>query len=137
MISVSVKNSIKFPELKLQNDLRIIARDIVIKIMVQNILQQKSLDEGTLLPNSPKYTAQKKKKGLSDKVLIATRKLIRSFIYEDKGKSAVIITLNSDRKDIGGYLQNDMGKNFFGVSTRMERSAMNYMNKKIKEKLNA
>lgn len=134
MIKVEVKNNIVFPKFNFQDDLRIVARDIVIPIMVENINNQVSLNETPLPPNNPKYTEQKRKKGLSTKILIATGKLFRSFIYRDKGKSSVIVTLNNERKDIGSYLE-DMGKHFFGVSTRMEKSALNYMNNKIKDKL--
>lgn len=77
--------------------------------------------------------------GFSSKTLFETGKLFRSFISMTKGKSSVVVTLRNDRKDVGQALQIDgVGKkkkkfNFFGISTRMEESAMNYMRKRVKE----
>lgn len=133
-MGVTIKNTIKFPKFTFQEDLRIIASRIFIPIMQENIENQVALDGGALKPNNPKYTLNKVRKGLSPKILIATGQLRSGFIYKDKGKNTVIVTLNSNRKTIGGYLQ-DMGKNFFGISTRMENSAIKYMKDKINEAL--
>lgn len=133
-MGVTIKNTISFPKFTFQEDLRIIASRIFIPIMQQNIDNQVALDGGALKPNNPNYTINKVKRGLSPKILIATGMLRSGFIYKDKGKNSVIVTLRSDRRSIGGYLQ-DMGKNFFGISTRMENSAVKYMKDKINEAL--
>jgi hypothetical protein len=134
MIAITTKFNMNFPKFQFQEDLRVVANRIIIPIIAENIDNQVSLNESPLPPNSLKYTAYKRKKGLSDQILIATGKLRTSFFSKDKGKNSVIITLKNERKRIGGYLE-DMGKHFFGISTRMEESAMNYMNKRVKESI--
>lgn len=132
MIALKVKFDPKFPEINFQEELKVVARDIIIPIMQQNIENQVSLNEGILKPNDPKYTAWKAKKGLDQRILIAKGDLRSSFIYKAKGKRSVIVTLKAKRLLIGRYLE-EMGKSFFGVSTRMKQSAMNYMKKRIKD----
>lgn len=137
MIMISTKFNMNFPKFNFQEDLRVVANAIIIPIIAENINNQVALNEGILKPNNPKYTAWKRAHGLSDKILIATGKLYRSLFSKDKGKNSVVVTLKNDRKEIGGYLQNNLGKNFFGISSRMEKNAMKYMEKKIKDELNA
>lgn len=138
MINIKIKNSIKFPsELIVQDDLERVAEDIFIPILKNNIDQEVDLQEKRYRPNTLKYTERKRKTGLSTKVLTATGRLRNSLFSLKQGKSKIIISLRGDRKEIGGYLQNDMGLNFFGISTRMERAAIDYMKEKIEKVVNA
>lgn len=132
MIRMTVKDKISFPKILIQDDLLKISNQIFIPIMAEGIDKQVAIDGGALKPNSPKYTRYKIKKGLSPKILIATGELRRSFVAKKKGKNAVVVTLNKERKTIGSYLE-DMGKHFFGINKRMENSAVNYMKNKIRE----
>lgn len=139
MSGITIKNNIKFPKIFLRDDLKFIADRIFIPSIQRNIYAQVTLDEKPLPELEPSTVAIKKRKGLRPEKLIAEGKLVRSFFSENKGQNAVIVTLNSDRKDIGGYLQLEgVGKkkkkfNFFGISSRMERDAINYLKKRIKE----
>ena len=138
MINMQIKNNLKFPkDILIQDDLVHIADDIFIPIMKNNIDQEVDLQEKHFRPNTAKYTERKRKTGLSTKVLTATSRLRNSFYSIKQGKSTVVITLKSDRKEIGGYLQNDMGLNFFGISTRMEKAAMGYITDKINRVVDA
>lgn len=134
MITATVKNNLKFPKFHFQEDLRFIAEQQFIPRLKQYIEKQVGVDESPLLPNNPKYTMRKIAKGLNPKILMATGTLHESFYSYNRGKNMVVITLGSDRKKIGGYLV-DMGKNFFGISSRMEQDAMNYMERKIDENI--
>jgi len=132
MIKAEVKGSIKFPPLALKKDLQFVAERIIVPILQSNIEKQIALDERPLKPNDPKYTERKIKKGLRPEILIATGKLRRDFFVADAGPYAVKVRIHPERSKIGVYLM-DMGKNFFGVSTRMEENAMTYMKKRIRE----
>lgn len=142
MIMMNTKINLNFPKFKFQDDLRNVATQIVIPILAENIDNQVSLDE-TPFPALEVSTIKRKEKLGQSKTLIASGELQSSFISKDKGSNSVVVTINSQRKTIAGYLQlTGVGKkkktfNFFGVSTRMEDSAMNYMNNSIKEKINA
>ena len=136
-MKVRIKGSIRLPKVTLQDELMHVAERIIIPIMADNISKGKALD-GQVLPALEPATIKRKGHG---RPLIETGKLRRSFIAKRKGKYAVLITLVKDRKDIGGYLQIDgVGKkkkkfNFFGVSTVMERLAMQYMEKQLKRRI--
>jgi len=142
MIKVEIKNNISFPSFILeQNDLLNIANKIVIPLLQDGIDRGVGVD-GSMFPiNEPATVMRKAKKGLGRKVLIETGKLYSSFYSKIKGKNSVIVSLNSSRKEIGGYLQNDgirtkSGKKyykFFGITDGMREDAMNVMRNKVKE----
>jgi hypothetical protein len=133
---LTVKNNIKFPkQFVFKEDLEFIANRIFVPTLQLNIDKQVAIDGSALKPNDPKYTARKIRKGLSAKILIATGKLRSDFIVLNKGLSTVVVTIHPERKAIGGYLV-QMGKNFFGISTSMERNAIKYMKDKIKAVIN-
>jgi hypothetical protein len=90
------------------------------------------------LPENDPKTIKRKGHG---RQLIETGTLRRSFFYKPQGKSKVIISIDAERKKIGGYLQNDgittkHGKKyyrFFGISQYAFDTAMEYARKKIAE----
>lgn len=165
MIMVSSKFNMNFPKFNFQEDLKVVARQIIIPQLAENMDNQVGVDNRPYPMLEPETIARKQgqavsrvftksgnirattsKKigstglmGFSSKTLFETGKLFRSFISMPKGKSSVIVTLKSDRKEVGKALAIDgIGKkkkifNFFGISTRMEESAMNYMIKRVKE----
>lgn len=141
MIKASVKGNLNFPSFFFQEDLRFIANRIIIPTLQNNIERELAVNETPLPALEPKTVERKIKAGLSPKILTATGQLKVSFIAIDKGKNSVVVTLAPNRKAIGGYLQiagiqTKLGKkyfNFFGISSRMESSAMKYMRDKIKK----
>lgn len=164
-MGVTIKNTIKFPKLEFKKDLKFIADTIFIPEMIANIhrgeaidggaypaLDQKTIDrkkglivkrtftkKGNIRAGVEKKIASTGLGGFSAKTLIDTGKLVSSFFSKNFGKSAVIITLKDERKEIGQYLQIDgVGKkkkhfNFFGINLTMEDKAMAYMNKRVNE----
>lgn len=144
MIKIAVKNNLTFPKFTFQSDLKYIGEKIIVPIMRANIEDQVAID-GSILPiNEDKTLARKGKLGQGSKSLIATGKLISSFLVQPFGSTAVKITLNADRKKIGGYLQSGISTNkgtksykFFGINTQMENNALAYMKKKIKDAIDA
>jgi hypothetical protein len=181
MYELRVKNTIKFPTLLIQGDLKVIADTIIIPVIQENINNGVALDERPF-PELEPSTVEKKYKnlvgareniaktlardktvhiagygrtlvehgksqeeirsftdGMSFKTLIDTGKLISSFVSRLSGKNKVIVTIQGDRKKVGEFLQiKGVGKkrkkfNFFGISTRMEQDAMNYMKRRINE----
>lgn len=141
MSGITVKNTIKFPDLYLRDDLKFIADRIFIPYLETYINTQVGVDEKPLPDLEPSTIAIKKRKGLRLEKLIAEGKLRRSFYSANKGQNAVIVTINAERKEIGGYLQLEgVGKkrkkfNFFGISSRMERDAIRYMKDRLKDLL--
>lgn len=138
MITVETKFNFKAPDLALQEELSHIAEKIFIPILASNIQAGRALDEGALPENDPK-TIKRKGHG---KPLIETGRLHRSFISFKRGANEVVVTLTPDRKEIGGYLQEGIrtrfgikSYNFFGVSTRMEKEAMSYMESQISKRV--
>lgn len=167
MIFAQVKKNLTIPNLTFQKDLRIIADQIFIPMMQENIHKQTSLTGAPFPPLEPETIAKKQgtvlkrtftksgsirpgalktiaKAGLgsfSSRTLIETGKLLRSFVSIPRGTSQVLITLTPDRKEIGEFLQIEgVGRkkkkfNFFGISKRMELSAMQYMRERIAQAL--
>lgn len=136
MIQATVKNRIEFPKISLQSDLEVIAKDIIIKDMINRIKQHKAIDGGALPENAE---STKKRKGHGDQ-LQDTGLLLKSFVYFKEGKDTVRITINEDRYLEGTYLQGGIRTNngykrykFFGVSIFAERKAISYMKNRIKE----
>lgn len=139
MIQVKVRNNINFPKIALQDDLENIARDIIIPDMQNRIKQHKAIDGGAL-PDNEQSTINRKG---HDKQLQDTGILLNSFIYNKEGKDRVVITVGSERYEIGTYLQSgiksDIGYKaykFFGISIFAYRKAMKYMREKLKEQTN-
>ena len=143
MINVSVKNNINFPKINFQSDLVKIANEVIIPSLAANIDQQQSITGGSLPSLEESTIKYKQKKNLSDKILIATGKLRRSFMQRKQGANKVVIYMNSDRAEIGKFLQVDgVGKkkkhfNFFGISKEMEVNSMKLMVNIIKDRINA
>lgn len=141
MINVEIKNNIKFPEFALQTDLMHIAQKIVIPWLQAGIESGVDLLGGAFPPNDPKTI---KAKGHSQVLIGKERKLRRSFQASNVGKNTVMINLTSDRAKIGYYLQDGIrtkhgtqNYNFFGINNDMEDLAMNYLNEKVNEKIDA
>lgn len=132
-MGVTIKNTIKFPKLEFQKDLRFIADNIFIPEIQSNIHKGEAIDGGAY-PALDQKTIDRKKgaivkrtftksgnirsgverkisstglSGFSAQTLIETGKLVRSFFSANFGKNSVKITLKDDRKKIGGYLQID------------------------------
>lgn len=143
MLQVKTKSNLNFPKLNFDKELKEIADRIIIPVIQLNIQNEQDIREQRYAPLSPAYVKQKQRKGLSVKILEATGKLKRSFYSVSRGSNKVAISLSSDRLSIGNILQNlgvgGSGRtfNFFGISTRMESLSIDYMKKKIGEKLNA
>jgi len=143
MITAEIKNNIRLPKLTLEEDLKYIAKEIIVKIMRRNIDKGINLNEEQYPPLAESTIRRKTAQGLSKKVLIATGELRLSFLIDVISSSKIKINLNSSRADIGDILQNKGVKtkrgtryfNFFGVSQRMEVLAWKYMVKQIKEKI--
>lgn len=142
MIKTDIKFNVSIPNFDFKKDLKVIADNIVIPELSLGINNQVDIN-GTTLPALEHSTLKiKAKKGQSLKTLIAEGKLFRSFISRETNNGA-LVTINEERKDIGGYLQNDgVGKKkkkfkFFGVTKGMEDASIRYIKKRIKEILNA
>lgn len=140
MINLSIKSNVKIPDINLLPELEFIAKRIVIPELAANIQAGVDVQQKPYPPLAPSTI---KRKGHA-RPLVETGKLHRSFV-SFSGQNHVVVTLNSERKQIGGYLQLDgirtkMGKrffNFFGVSSIMEIKALKYMEKRIRTLLNA
>ncbi len=140
MLKITVRNNIKFPEITLQEDLEKIAQDIIITDLVKGIDLGMAVDGGALPHNDPKTILRKG----SARPLIETGKLRRSFFHKAVGKNKVVITIEQDRKEIGGYLQNGIQTKsglkqyiFVGISQDAFNGAIKYMKKRIEELINA
>lgn len=166
MIMATVKNNINLDQFKgviVQKDLKRIADSIFIPAMQRYIDQQTAITGGNYPALEPETIARKAgqiykrnftKKGnlrntaikriesgglggFSNKTLIQTGKLIRSFFSINKGKNSVVISIKPDRKDAAKALQIDGVGNkkkkfyFFGITKDMERDAINYMKEKM------
>ena len=137
MIQTKIINKISFPSINLQSTLEEIADKIIIQDIKNGIASRKAIDGGNLPANDPKTI---KRKG-HDHPLIDTGELKESFSYRTQGKNKVLITIDSGRRKIGGYLQNDginakSGRKFyrfFGISKDASIRAMKYAESKIKE----
>ena len=126
----------QFPEIHLQEDLEAIAEKIIIKDLIQGIDLSLAISGGALPFNDPKTILRKG----SAKPLIDTGKLRLSFFHRVIGKNRVMVSIEGDRKEIGGYLQSGIKTRhglkqyvFFGVSKDAEDSALKYMRDRIAE----
>lgn len=138
MLKATIVNKINFPEIRLQSTLEEIADQIIIRDIQAGIATQRAITGGRLPDNEP---ATKKRKG-GRPPLDDTGELKNSFSYRTSGKSKVIIYIDSGRRNIAGYLQNDgidtklHGKKFyrfFGISKDAYVRAMRYAENKIRE----
>lgn len=138
---MTINSSLKFPKINFQEDLRFVAKRIIVATMQQNIENQISLNETPLPLLEPATIKSKAKKGLDTRILIATGKLRSDFLVSNNGASGIKITIHPERKEIAKYLQIEGIRtkssrkffNFFGISTRMEEDAVSYMKSRIKE----
>lgn len=171
MIMATVRNNINLDQFKdviVQKDLKRIADSIFIPALQRYIDQQTAITGGNYPALEPETIARKSGQiykrnftqkgsirntaikriesgglgGFSNKTLIQTGKLIRSFFSINKGKNSVVISIKPDRKDIGKYLQIEGIGNkrkkfyFFGITKDMERDAINYMQEKLRILIN-
>lgn len=127
------------PNLDMTTELETVAGKIFIPAMQEGIDIRAAID-GTQLPHNEEATI--KRKG-DDRPLIETGNLRSAFLKIPLGKNKVKVTLASVRKNIGEYLQIDGIKTksgmkyyrFFGINPTMEHNAINFMKRKIKERL--
>lgn len=135
MLQAKIINKIKFPEINLQSTLEEIANEIIIPDIVKGIDAGMAINGGALPENEPETMLRKR--GMRS--LIDTGTLRSSFFYRKQGKNKVVISIESVRKDIGGYLQNDgIGKKkkhyrFFGISKDAYIRAIAYAKEKVNE----
>jgi len=137
MLQAKIINRIKFPEINLQSTLEEIAERIIIQDIKDGIAASRAITGGSLPDNEP---ATKKRKG-NKPPLIDSGELKESFSYRPVGKSKVVISIDSGRRRIGGYLQNDgittksgvKYYRFFGISKDAFDRAMRYAEAKVKE----
>ncbi len=165
MIKAEVKTNFNVPSgFIFQKDLKEIADRIFIPYLVRYIDQQRQINGSQYPELEPETIARKtgsiigrtftksgsirasaSKKieavglaGFSNKTLVDTGLLRRSFISKVIGKHSVQITLRDERKEIGEYLQiTGVGKKgkkfqFFGISTQMENDAIGFIKEKLK-----
>lgn len=167
MFKVDVKSNLSVPTLLLKKDLEYIADRIIIPHLQRGIHNQVQIDntpfpalepktiqrktgailkstftkKGNIRPAAIKKVGAGGLTGFSSKTLIETGALVASFIRKSGSKDTVTVTMTSNRKDIGKYLQIDgVGKKkkkflFFGVSDIMESQAMSYIRKRIKDEI--
>lgn len=139
------KGNLKSPDLNLQADLEIIAKDIFVRSLQKYIKAEQDIN-GRRYPRLAESTVrQKARLGLSRNILQATRRLINDFVVRRSGQTKVIIKLSSARTKVGAILQNEGVRskaqggvrrfNFFGISREMEKIAMQYMRKRIAEEI--
>ena len=137
MLTAKIVNRINFPEIKLQDTLEEIADKIIIQDIKNGIVARRAISGGALPENDLKTILRKGR----DNPLIDTGELKESFSYRPSGKNKVIIYIDSGRKKIAGYLQNDGIKTlhgrkhyvFFGISKDASDRAIRYAESKIKE----
>ena len=137
MLTIKVVNRINFPQINLQSTLEEIADKIIIQDIKDGIGTGRAITGGPLPENDPKTILRK---GHS-RQLIDTGELKESFSWKPSGKSKVVIYIDSGRREIAGYLQNDgittlSGKKFyrfFGISVDAFRRAMAYADNKVHE----
>ena len=142
MFSTEIRGTISFPEIRFQEELQRIADSVFIPALKGYIVKGMDIQENAYPPLEASTLKAKARKGQRPDVLIATGTLAASFIAYARGDKEVVITILGDRKQIGGYLQNEgirskrYGKrffNFFGISDEMEKKAIRFMEKKVKE----
>lgn len=138
MIKFEAKFNLKPPDKILTTEyLEQVANMVIIPEIVGNINRRVAIDGGALPANDPKTI---KRKG-RDNPLIETGRLHRGIQAKKANATTVKITISSDRKDIGKYLQIDGIKTktgrkfykFFGINTDMEQAAVQFLEKKVKE----
>jgi len=139
MIKMTMNFNYKIPNIDLSNELEVVGSDFA-NILKDNISREIDLTEKPYAPLSPKTIAYKMKKGLILKILQATGTLYASIVSQQKSKNKVVVYIKGDRAEVGDILQNKGVRggrkfNFFGISTKMEKHALDYMTKSIKEKL--
>jgi len=132
MLRITIKNNVKFPKINLQGILETIAEDIIVKDLTFGIDASRDIAGGVLQGNKKATRERKLRLGHPDKPLIDTGKLRKDFYWKASGKNKVIVTIEDERKNIGGYLQ-DKGYRFFGISQDAFRRAIKYVESEIEE----
>ena len=141
MIKAGVKTEFSIQKLFIKDDLLNIARRIIVPTMQKNIDDEVALDGKALPPIEASTIKRKLKKGLSPKILTETGTLRTAFVVTSPDERTVKVTIDSRRKEIGGFLQiegirSNKGRkyfNFFGISSVMEKNAIAYMKQRIKD----
>ncbi len=137
MLTAKIINKINFPEINLQSTLEEIADKIIIRDIKSGIATSMAIDGGALPDNEPATSIRKQGKP----PLIDTGELKESFSYRTSGKNKVIISIDSGRRKIGGYLQNEGIRTrkglkfyrFFGISKDAFNRSMRYVKEKVKD----
>jgi hypothetical protein len=169
LIKTKIINNINLPvEITLQKHLEHIAKKIIIPDIEQGIDTGHAIVGGMLPHNEPatamrkagnyvgrlyKQTGEKRKNFVSlesrnlvplssGRPLIDTGKLRKSFFWKTLDKTRVLISIEGDRKAIGGYLQEGIDTDhgikqyqFFGISKNAYDRAIKYMAEKLKKEL--
>ena len=137
MMNMRFKGTLRLPKVNFQDDLKVIAKDILIPDMIKGIHSGTDIDDKAFPAND--YRTISRKRG--SKVLVDTGKLLNSFQSKTKGKFNVVISLKNIRKNIGGYLQLEGIRSrqglkkfkFFGIRKAAEKLAMKYMENRIRK----
>lgn len=134
-----IMDKLKLPKVNFQRELNEIAEKIVIPDMQAGIHSNKDIDGNPFPPNEPKTV---KRKGHNRVLIGEERKLVKSFLSEEAGKYRVRVRLDSERADVGRYLQLDGIRSntgglktypFFGIRKSTEKEAVSYMEEPIKK----
>jgi hypothetical protein len=136
MIKTEIRNKINFPDIRLQEELEVIADKIIIQDIINGIKARKAVVGGRLPKNEPATILRKG----HDNPLEETGTLLNSFKSRAQGKNKVVISIMGDRAKIGKYLQDGIDTKkglkqyiFFGISKDAFRRSMDYVRKKVKE----
>lgn len=142
---LQIKNNITIPKgISFKDELKHIADRFIIPEIHKRMDSEESLDGQKYPPLADSTLEMKAKKGQPSKVLLATGQLRKSIYSRSLSKSKVLITVHPIRKEVGEILQFEgvrskaFGKrrfNFFGINTDAEKRSIDYMQKKLTEKL--
>ena len=143
MLKVKITTKFDIPRFDFTKDLTYLAKRVLIPSMAEGIQKGISIDGGAFPKLSPATIRMKRNRGLSTKILIATGKLHRAFIHAVRGMNYVVVTLKSDRKEIGSFLQIEGIKTrsgrkffkFFGVSDKAHNESIKYIKNRIRKLL--
>lgn len=143
MIKMSVKSNLKFPSMDFTEALKYVAERIVVPEISGHI------QTGTDIQGNkygPLAASTIRMKGHANPLIGKERRLFSSSTYHQtsRKKNEVLIRIKAIRADIGRFLQIEGVKskrygtrkfNFFGVNQIMETKAVNFMKRKIAEKI--
>ena len=136
MIKASIKGELNFPpSFTMQSDLTHIATKIFVPFMQEAIDAGRGVDGARHPPLEPSTIRMKR----GPQKLIETGKLRVAFRTRKTGTDAVTIDLKANRAEIGEYLQIEgVGRKkkkfiFFGISTEMEKRAIDFMKSQVRK----